>query len=122
MIHNPYLSLGFVSVLGWSSWLLVLHKLSPFRDGALSLGLFYASLLIALTGTLALVLYQWRMFRGKPEQAGAYFTTALREGFLLSLMLGGTLIFQRLRVLTWWDAFLLLAIVVLLEFYFLARD
>jgi len=47
---------------------------------------------------------------------------ALRQGCLLSVMIVASLIFQRLRVLTWWDAMLMLIIILLVEYYFMARE
>lgn len=122
MIRNPYiLSITVATVLGWASWFVVLNKMGPFVPGYLPLVLFYASLFIALTGTFALLVYYLREWLGNKAE-GAYFNTALREGTLLSIMINTGLIFQRLRVLTWWDALLLLLIIILLEFYVLASN
>ena len=122
MIRNPYfLGIIVATLLGWASWVLVLSKMSPFVSGNLALIFFYSSLLLALTGTFSLLLYTLRLWLAPAETAPSFGAT-LREGFLLGLMLEIALFFQRLRVLTWWDALLLLAIILLLEFYFLARD
>lgn len=124
MMSAKNLYIGGVTLaaaLGWASWLLVLVKMSPFFSGNLALTLFYASLSVALIGTFTLLIYYLRVWIGEKPPA-AYLNTALREGVLLALLVTVSLIFQRLRVLTWWDGLLLLAIVFLIEFYALARD
>lgn len=123
MGRSPYL-LGIViaTVLAWISWVLVLSKLSPFKEGMMALGFFYSSLTVALAGTFALLLYFFRAWRTTEPIGYSELSTALRQGVLLGLMISIALIFQRLRVLTWWDALLLLVIVFLIEFYFLSRD
>ncbi|MFH1012803.1 MAG: hypothetical protein V1760_03600 [Candidatus Peregrinibacteria bacterium] len=119
-IRNPYIvSIAVAAVFGWASWLVVINKMSPFLSGYLALGLFYTSLFIALMGTFALLIYYLREWLGN-KPAGSYLNTALREGVLLSVMIVVALAFQRLRVLTWWDALLLLAIIFLIEFYMLS--
>lgn len=123
MIHNTYLiAILIATCLSWISWLVVIYKLSPFSQQALSLSLFYSSLFIALAGTFMLVFYFLRVWVNKKEIYNVHLNTSLRQGILLSAMLIIGLGFQRLRVLTWWDGILLLAIVLLIEFYFSSRE
>lgn len=123
MIHNTYLTGILVATLfSWASWFVVVYKLSPFSQPTLSLSLFYSSLFIALTGSFILLFYFLRLWTNKREIYNIHLNTSLRQGFLLSAMVIVGLGFQRLRVLTWWDGLLLLAIVLLVEFYFHSRD
>lgn len=123
MVHGSYLlSVVIATVLGWSSWGVVITKLSPFTSTGLALSLFYTSLMLALTGTFTLINYYVRISLSKGEIYNVQFNTSLRQGFLLSAMVCLALAFQRLKVLTWWDGLLLLAIVLLIEFYFMARE
>ncbi|MBN1258541.1 hypothetical protein JXA05_02175 [Candidatus Peregrinibacteria bacterium] len=123
MIHPAYLiSIGAAAILGWASFFVVINKLSPFTSAPLSLILFYLSLFFAFTGTFTLSLFYYRSWKAKGEIHSAYLNTALRQGVLLSLMVTVAALFQRLRVLTWWDGILLLAIVLLIEFYFMAKE
>jgi len=77
---------------------------------------------LAIAGTFALIFYFLRFWARKTEIRNAHLNTSLRQGILLSLMLVVGLAFQRLRILTWWDGLLLLAIILLLEFWFISRD
>ena len=123
MFHSTYLlSIFIATVFGWASWGVVVKKLSPFTSPQLALSLFYASLFVALTGTLTLVFYYLRAWLNKGEIYNAHLNISLRQGMLLSAMISIAIGFQRLKVLTWWDGLLLLAIVLLIEFYFMARD
>jgi hypothetical protein len=110
------------TALGWASWIVVINKLSPFISVYLALILFYASLFMALTGTFSILNYYLRMTINKSKNPYQNLNTALRQGSLLSAMICAGLAFQRLRVLTWWDALLLLIIVLLVEYYFMARE
>jgi hypothetical protein len=123
MIHGTYLlAILIAAVFGWASWIVVINKLSPFTTPELALSLFYTSLFIALAATFALIIHYFRVWLNKGETHNAQLNTALRQGMLLSAMISAGIAFQRLRVLTWWDGLLLLAIVLLIEFYFMARD
>lgn len=123
MTHTYYiLGVFIVALLGWTSWIVVINKLSPFISGYLALGLFYASLFIALTGTFTILNYYLRISLSKSKNYFKHLNTALRQGSLLAIMICVGLIFQRLRVLTWWDALLLLIIILLIEYYFMARE
>ncbi len=102
-------AMAAAGILGWASFAIVLFKMSPFASGLLALGLFYASLFVALAATGTVI-----NLGADPERWGV----ALRRGILIALMVSVALFFQRLRVLTWWDGLLLLLIVVLVEFYF----
>jgi Na+/melibiose symporter-like transporter len=123
MIHGTYILAIFIAtVFGWASWIVVLMKLSPFTTPELALSLFYTSLFVALAGTFALIIYYLRAWLNKGEIFNSHLNTALRQGMLLSAMISIGIAFQRLKVLTWWDGLLLLAIVLLIEFYFMAKD
>ena len=123
MPHLYYL-IGIIvaTVLGWASFFVVINNLSPFISGYLALSLFYSSLFIAVTGTLAILNYYLRMALNKNKNYYQNLNIALRQGSLFSVMIVASLIFQRLRVLTWWDAMLMLIIIFLVEYYFMARD
>ena len=115
MTHGYYIIGIFITaMLGWASWLVVINNISPFISGYLALVLFYASLFIALTGTFSILNYYLRITINKGKNYFRHLNTALRQGSLLSMMVCVGLAFQRLRVLTWWDALLLLIIVLLI--------
>jgi len=122
MLYQSYIiSLAAVALLGWGSWVVVITKLSPFASPQISLSFFYASFFVALAATFALILYFWRLWKSKGEIFSTHLNMSIRQGALISAMVSIGLAFQRFRVLTWWDALLLLAVIVLIEFYFMAK-
>lgn len=123
MSRSLYLFGIFIaSVFGWASWGLVIHKLSPYESPAPALTLFYTSLFIALTATFALLGFYLRVWLNRDEVYFQHINIALRQGVLLSIIMCTGLLFQRLRVLTWWDGLLLVLIMILVEFYFMAKE
>lgn len=98
------------------AWLGVVIALDPEETGTVGLGLFFISLLALLTGFLTLgVTWAYRKAMG---EAGAahHLGGAFRQAFLLALCAAGIVFFQYAQILVWWDALLLLAAVLLVEF------
>jgi len=122
MSKTIYLLGIFIAALfGWGSLIIVIYKLSPFLSTKLAFSLFYSSLFISLSTSLALVGYFLRILRHKYEIYFSHITVSLRQGVLLSVMICVAVFFQSMRVLTWWDGVLLLLLAVFIEFYFMGR-
>ncbi len=123
MTSNRYLSFVFVAgVISWLSFFLVLFKLSPFESVVLALSLFFVSLFIALSATFAIVGFYVRFWLFPNELFYKHVNVSLRQGVFLGLLSVFALVFQSVRLLNWWSGFLLVAIMVLLEFYFASQD
>lgn len=123
MTHGRYVAIiGFAGVLAWIGWFLVLTKLNPFESTGLALSFFFLTLLIALTSTFTVFGFYFRVWLYKNEIFYKHINVALRQGLLLSLLTIFSLVFQMMRVLTWWSGLLLVVIAMLLEFYFSSRD
>ncbi len=123
MTYNKYMAIiGFSGFLAWVGFLLILFKLNPFVSSGVSLTLFFATLFVALSSTLAVLGFYFRVWLFKNEVFYQHINIALRQGVVLSLIVIFSLVFQMLRVLNWWSGFLLIAAALLLEFYFASRD
>lgn len=123
MSHNKYIAIIAGSgLLAWMGWLLVLFKLSPYQTLGLSLSFFYVTMFIALSSTFAVLGFYFRVWLFKNEIFYRHINVALRQGIFLSLITVFCLIFQMMKVLSWWSGLLLVVIAVLLEFYFSAKD
>jgi len=119
MIYSYYIITIFIAtILSWSSFLLIINKLSPFISGYLALSFFYLSLFIALMGSFTLINYYSRLIIKKENIELHDLNIAIRQSSLMSIFMCICLGFQRLRILNLWDAFLLLIIIVLIEYYF----
>lgn len=123
MTHHNYLAIiGAAGLLGWISWITVLNKLDPFASTGLALALFYVSLFFALTCTFTVVGFYFRMWLNSNEIYYHHIHTSFRQGVLLTLIVQGCLTFRLLSVLTWWSGLLLIAVMTLVEFYFMAKE
>lgn len=123
MSHSKYLAIIAGSgALSWLAWTLVVFKLSPNENLGLSLAFFYVTFFIALSATFAVIGFYFRMWLFKNEIFYRHINVALRQGIFLSLIAVFCLIFQMMKVLSWWSGLLLIIVAVLLEFYFSAKD
>lgn len=114
--------IGGAGLLAWLGFFLVISKLSPYENMGLSLGLFFITLFIALSSTFAAFGFYFRVWLFKNEIFYKHINVALRQGIFLSLIAILCLVFQMMRVLTWWSGALLVSVSVLLEAYFSAKD
>ncbi len=123
MTHHRYISIiAGCGLIAWIGWVLVLVKLSPYESMGMALSFFVVTLFIALACTFTVLGFYFRVWLFKNEIFYKHINTALRQGVLLSLIAVFCLVFQMLRVLTWWSGLLLIVITVLLEFYFSSQD
>jgi hypothetical protein len=109
-------------LLGWAGWFLVFDRLSPNDSLGIALSLFLLTLFVALSCTFTVFGFYFRVWLYKNEIYYKHINVAFRQGVFLSLIAIFSLIFQVLRVLSWWSGLLLVVIVVLLESYFSAKD
>ncbi|MFA7685853.1 MAG: hypothetical protein WCX95_03580 [Candidatus Gracilibacteria bacterium] len=123
MTHHRYISIIALSgLLAWVAWIVVINKLTPYETMGLALSFFYVTLFIALSCTFTVVGFYFRVWLFKNEIFYKHINIALRQGVFLGLIAVFSLVFQMMRVLTWWSGFLLVIVFVLLEFYFSSRD
>ena len=122
-MYSVYLLSILVSaVIGWVGWLLVWFRMDPFGSTTLAITLFFLSLFIALSSTLALVGYYLRLYVRRNEIFYEHIIISLRQGMLLSFFICGSLGFQKFKVLNWWNALLFLVTIFLVEAYFLSKE
>jgi len=123
MTHHRYISIiAFSGFLAWSAWTVVVLKLDPLESMGLSLSFFYATLLMALSCTFTVFGFYFRVWLFKNEIFYKHINVALRQGVFLAFIAVFSLVFQMMRVLTWWSGLLLVVVAVLLESYFSSRD
>jgi len=110
--HSPRALLGFLFLLALASWGGVLYLIANVEPTSLGQLLFFALLFVAVLTTSAPLSYGLHARRGASANLGG---RALRQAIWVALfvVLGAWL--QVLRVLTWYNALLILAILVLVE-------
>ena len=123
MTHHRYISIiALAGLFAWIGWLLTLVKLSPNESPGVALFFFFITLFIALSSFFTVIGFYFRLWLLKNEIFYKHINIALRQGIFLSLIAGFALVFQMLRVLTWWSGLMLIIVAVLLESYFSSRD
>lgn len=108
----------FATIVSWTSWAIVLFTIDPDANRALALFLFFGSLFLALSGSLALAGFGLRALFVKHKALFEQIGISFRQGVLLALYLVALLLLQGERYLTWWNALLFLLGIALLEFFF----
>lgn len=112
------LSLG--TLLSWGTWGLILTTLDPYTGGMLALILFYVSFWLGLMGTVTIIGF---FLRAWLEKNGVFFrqiATALRQGSFISTGATLALMLQGARWLNIWSGVSVLALVLVVEVFFLA--
>lgn len=112
-----FLVLLFSGILG-----AVVFFIDPESSGFLGMFLFYSTIFFVFSGILNLfLLFLRRKFLDEKTVVNSVGLN-FRQGILLAILFLGILIFQGLRILVWWDILFLVAIVFLVEFFFLSRE
>jgi hypothetical protein len=111
-----------ITVAMLAAWGSVVYFVDPTSSGLLGEIIFFSSLLLALTGICILFL-NWikRLFFGK-EEIVHHLSINFRQGILVALVIVVLMLLQRLRLLIWWDALLVVGAMFLVELYFLSHS
>lgn len=129
MTYKKYLFIiALVAFTGWLSFVLVVLKLDPctapgeiticYSVSSLALIAFFLSLFFALTATFSSLGFGMRLWLHRDEIYLDHLNISFRQGLLLTFCVLGALGLLILNTLTWWSGMLLIAIILLLEFYF----
>jgi hypothetical protein len=98
---------------------LVLTFSDPFTSPWVVFALFYLSACCTATGILTLVFYGVRSLGAANVLHADRLATSVREGFLVSLLVVGSLVLSSRQVLFWWVELSLVVTLVLVEMFFL---
>lgn len=104
------------TLLSLSAWLGIVVAVDPTQGGVVGMALFFISLFAFILGVMTLVLTSLYRRALGATSAAHHLGGAFRQACLLSLFCIGLVFFQKERILTWWDALLLLAAVLTIEF------
>lgn len=102
--------------LGFSVFMFL--NINPYTSDALTIGMFFLSIFIFLTGIITLLGFYFRVKITNNEVFYANFFPSLRQATLLSIVIVGLLILKSLKVLAWWDGIMFALAIALLELYF----
>lgn len=108
------------TVLCWLGWLSILQFVDPLGPVALSHGLFYATLSLALIGTFSIIGLIVRTLLRKHEAVSRHASVSFRQSLLLTFLVIGSLALQSRSLLTWWNLLLFVGTLTLLEFFLIS--
>lgn len=107
--------------LCWVAWLMVLFFINPVEAGGMAFIVFYLSLFLALTGTLSLIGFFVRVWFSHELVVFRHLGVSSRQAVWLGALVVVTLLLQSQRLLTWWNALLLILFLGIIESLFLSR-
>ncbi|MFH2063222.1 MAG: hypothetical protein ABIJ46_03665 [bacterium] len=109
------------TALSWGAVCLMVTMIDPTVSRPAVFVVFYASLLLSLTGTFALAGFVSRVsLLGKRDQLSRQVAVSFRQALMLSLTAVAILFMQSQGVLTWWNAVLTAAAATVLEAFFIS--
>ncbi len=120
-LHSSLVVFGLGSGFAWAAFLLILLTVPPDTAGVLGEAFFFASLFVALTGTLTMLGLLGRTRRSSLLPA-FHLRPAFRQGTLLAVAVVALLLVQRFRFLRWWSVLAVVVVLVGLDLLLSRRD
>ncbi|NCQ06161.1 MAG: hypothetical protein GW815_01205 [Candidatus Moranbacteria bacterium] len=119
MSLSSYLfGIRFFTLLTVSAWMGIIFLFDPEEMGSTAVTLFFLVFFVAWVGIFLLLLISLYRKMSSDDTTVANLMGIIRQAILLSFFLTGMLLFQYMHILVWWDASLLFALILLLEFTF----
>ncbi|TES96313.1 hypothetical protein E3J85_01205 [Patescibacteria group bacterium] len=120
-LQSYLLGIGASSIICWIAFILTILYISPETSRVLALSCFFVSFFFALAGTFTIIGFYIRTWASHNELYYANINISFRQGIFVAFAFVGILALQALNLLTWWDGILFVAIIILIEFYFLTK-
>src|SRR3990167_2276274 len=117
MTLRQYLILMSVgAAICWMAWIFVLGSTDPTQAGFFGFLFFYSSLFLALAGTFSVIGFLIKKIILKNDQAVFHHVkSTFRQGMLAATAIILGLILLQTKLLTWWDAILLITLFAAVE-------
>ena len=109
-----------ITMLCWAGWLLVLFFINPDTTSLMGFLMFYLSLFFALTGTLALLSYLFRLIFTRINTKVEKVQISFRQAIFWSIVIVISLLLQSSRLLNWLNTLFLVSLVTFIEFLFIS--
>ena len=119
-IKQLFFVVGGATLLFWIVWIMVVVKINPYETDFFGFMLFYFTLLFSLLGTFFITSFALRKAFNKFTMEFDIVSTSFRQSFFLALLNVSLLVFQGLQMLNILNTILLIAVIVVLEFFFLS--
>jgi hypothetical protein len=122
MTLRQYLTImGVGTALAWSAVALIVFGVNPTETSSAVFVIFYASLFLAVTGTLSVIGFLLRVLVLRKQYfISRQVAVSFRQAVLLASLTVGALVLQSKSLLSWWTAALMIAAMTVLEFFFIS--
>jgi hypothetical protein len=107
-----------ISLCALATWIYIVTQVQPNPHDVQIMATFFLTMLIWVGSLLASVICITRIRRSNREVIYAHVIPSVRQGFIISATLTLILFLQYLRVLSWWDALLVIVGAFLFEIAF----
>ncbi|TSC97232.1 MAG: Uncharacterized protein CEN88_109 [Candidatus Berkelbacteria bacterium Licking1014_2] len=118
MLKSALFSIFTITVFSLGVVLLALFNIDPWRSDILTLAAVYGALFLLISGVLTLIGFYARIKIYNYEVIFVNLAPAVRQGVLIAAIIIALLTLQNLRVLSYWDAGLIVLAAVCLELFF----
>lgn len=122
MHRSQIFSAVSISVSAFVIWLFIVTQVQPDKNDTLIVVTFFVSLAVWLGSVCASLLYVAKLRQNNREVIYAHIKPSIRQGLLIACSLSTLLFLQMIRVLSVWDALLVIFIVVLFELALRQKD
>jgi hypothetical protein len=128
-----FVVMGGIAVLGAILFVLVLLLTSPYKTNIieemsfgkgvnfLNLLFFYGSLIILFTGFFSSFFFWIKTASNSENNLYSQAVMSFRRGILMGILICLLLVMQSLRIFIWWDALLVVGMIILLEMYLMVK-
>lgn len=110
--------MGVLTAICWAIFLFIASLIDPTITNWLGFFLFYLSLFLSLSGTIAILGFVFRFLALKKELAFNLVKKSFRQSFVISLFIIILLILKANSLFNWLNLFLLITIFVIGEIFF----
>lgn len=104
------------------AFLIVINSINPTATNLLGFTLFYLSLFFSVTGILALILFLFRNAFNSTLFLKDKVLISFRQAFLIGVLICVGLFLQSQKLIAWWNLIILILILFIIEYGFLAKE
>lgn len=104
----------------WFAFGAVVWSIDPTRSGILGFVFFYATLSLALLGTLTICGAGLRTLTNRDEVVSRHVSKAFRQAFLFTILVDLSLVLSSQGYFRWWTATILILLLAVVELVFLS--
>jgi hypothetical protein len=116
MTKQQQFSVISIIASSFAVWLFIVTQVQPNRNDLFTLVIFFISLIIWAGSIIAIFLFNMRLKQSNREIIYAHIKPSVRQGFLISTAIALLLFLQLIRVISVWDALLVLSVFLLFEY------